>query len=168
MDEPIRNKVALAKIEELNLLDYQPPYEFVEFDIVPLLCEGLILKEKPFKAEINKIDWSFYEDKAVYVTCKNDAIVPQWAYMVIAEKLKDRAIYVSFGAKDKLKLKLWEKNILEADFSVYQDKKVTLKASMEVPETIYMSVTTVLINVVKTLMYGEPGLPKVIYKKKEL
>lgn len=160
----IRNKVTEAGIEEINLLDFEPKFEFTVYDMVPLLHQGLVLRENEFKAELSKVDWYYYSNKVVAVTCSNDAIVPQWSYMLIAAKLKGVAHYASAEDINVLRFILWRENLLQEDFSKYKDKKVTLKASEAVPESVYMVATDILSTTVKTLMYGEPGMPKVIFK----
>lgn len=87
-DLPIRNRVAEAAIYELNLLELQPELDIETLDISQFLHEGLILIEKEFKAALQQFDWSIFSEKIACLTCTNDAIIPQWAYLIIAEKLK--------------------------------------------------------------------------------
>lgn len=165
-DLPIRNRVAEAGIYELNLLELQPELDIETLDISQFLHEGLILIEKEFKAAMQQFDWSIFSEKIVCLTCTNDAIIPQWAYLIIAEKLKGIAQEISLEKPEAIQHKKWKNAIKDEDFSTYNDQKVTLKASVEVPEAIYLAAALELMPIVKTLMYGEPGLPKVVFKKK--
>ena len=44
------------------------------------LYEGLILKEKDFREQVENLDVEIYENAFVYLYCSTDAIVPLWAY----------------------------------------------------------------------------------------
>lgn len=46
--EEIVNKVALSGLVTIDLEEYYPQGQRVEFDIAPLLFMGMILKEKDF------------------------------------------------------------------------------------------------------------------------
>lgn len=161
----IINKVALSGIEELNLQQLKPTQEFVVFDIKNVLYEEFVLREKEFRATMAATDWSVYQNKVVVVQCTNDAIVPQWAYMLLASYLKDIASHCTFASLGSVKEQYWIANIQQTDFTKFKGKRVTLKADSQVPEAVYMAATKQLIPLVKTLMYGEPGLPKVIFKQ---
>ena len=54
---PIINRVANSGIEVINLENYYPTQEIVEFDLKPYLFKGLILKEKDFRSALKEIDW---------------------------------------------------------------------------------------------------------------
>src|SRR6202034_4440815 len=84
MNEEIINKVAQSGLLTLDLEEYYPREEIVVFDLKPLLFREMILKEKEFRTALLAIDWSGYQDKILAVTCTADAIIPAWAYMLIA------------------------------------------------------------------------------------
>lgn len=163
-EKGIINKVAASGILRLDLLEYKPKEEFVEFDIKGYLFQELVVREKEFRVAMDSIDWHYYDKKAVSVFCSVDAIVPQWVYMLVTVKLYSHAASVSFGSVEDHILKLWEINLMKADLSNYNEKKVALRASEYIPDAIYVKATTILVDKVTTLMYGEPGLPKVIHK----
>src|SRR5580704_15267295 len=84
MSEDIINRVAQSGLLTLDLEDFYPREEVMVFDLKPLLFREMILKEKEFRAALQSIDWSRYRDKILAVTCTADAIIPAWAYMLIA------------------------------------------------------------------------------------
>ncbi|HXO76168.1 MAG TPA: DUF2480 family protein, partial [Puia sp.] len=84
MSEEIINKVAQSGLLNLDLEDYYPREEIVVFDLKPLLFMEMILKEKDFRTALSAVDWTVYQDKIVAVTCSADAIIPAWAYMLVA------------------------------------------------------------------------------------
>ena len=83
----IINKVAESGLITIDLSRYIPEGDIITFDITPYLFQGLILKEKDFRAFVKENDWNLYAGKNVAVICSADAIVPTWAYMLLATKL---------------------------------------------------------------------------------
>lgn len=161
---PIENKVTASGILRLDLMEYRPTIAFVTFDIRPYLYEELIIMEKNFRIAMDSVNWEAYSGKAVSVCCSVDAIIPQWVYMLVAAKLKPFAESIAFGTEREHLVKLWEKAVENADMTPFYTKKVAFKASEQIPDTLYICATNVLAGNVATLMYGEPGLPKVIRK----
>ena len=159
------NKVEASGIVALDLMDYRPTVEVVEFDIKGLLFMEMIVKEKEFKAALSNIDFSPYEGKAVAFVCSADAIIPPWVYTELAVVFQGHAAYVDFNDKAGMELDLWKKNLLAADLSSYEGKKVVVRARPDMPPALYLTAADRLKPMVKTLMYGEVGLPKVIHKK---
>ena len=78
MSEEIINKVAQSGLDTLDLEDYYPREEIVLFDLKPHLFREMILKEKEFRASLQNIDWTQYQDKIVAVMSTADAIIPLW------------------------------------------------------------------------------------------
>ena len=97
--EQIINKVAQSGLITFNLEDYYDKNERVVFDIKECLYMGLILREKDFREFVKTNNWEQYRDKNLAITCSADAIVPTWAYMLIASKLSGIANYYFFGIK---------------------------------------------------------------------
>src|SRR5205085_2383868 len=100
MAEEIINRVASSALEELNLEDYFPKEQIVLFDLKPYLFMELILKEKDFREALVNTDWSVYKGKVVAVTCSADAIIPVWAYMLVASYLQPVSDEIILGDKD--------------------------------------------------------------------
>src|SRR3954467_3562824 len=96
MENDIVNKVAESGLITIDLEDFYPNGERVLFDIKPWLFEELILKEKDFREHIKNHDWAQYENKFVAITCTADAIIPTWAYMLVASALSS-AKKIVFG-----------------------------------------------------------------------
>lgn len=166
-DEKFINKVEASGIVAIDLIDYKPILEIIEFDIKSLLFMEMIVKEKEFRAALSAIDFSVYKDKAVAFVCSVDAIIPPWVYMALADVFHGKTAYFDFKDTAGLALDLWKKKLTEADLSTYQDKKVVVRARPDIPPALYITATQLLKPLVKTLMYGEIGMPKVIYKKQE-
>jgi hypothetical protein len=167
--ETIVNKVAESGIVTLDLSTYLPDEKsFTAFDLKPFLFREMILKEKDFRQSLQEHDWVQYKDKNVSVFCSVDAIIPVWAYMLVANYLQAQAASVFFGNKEEQHKHLTIDNINRIDTEEFLEKRVVLKGcgDVSVPEYAYVAATAKLLPVVKTLMYGEPCSTVPIFKKK--
>lgn len=158
------NKVEASGIIAFDLIDYKPRVEVVGFDIKPLLFMELIVKEKEFRAALNAIDFSVFNGKAVAIYCSADAIVPPCVYMLLATKLHRNAIHFDFKETETLYIDLWKSNVERAALSSFKNKKVVVRARPDIPPDMYLVATKCLQPMVSALMYGEVGMPKVIFK----
>ena len=168
MSEEIINKVALSPLLTLDLEEYYPKEEIVVFDLKPFLFMELILKEKDFRIALQNTDWSVYQDKIVAVTCTADAVIPVWAYMLVATCLEPVATDVIMGDAKKAMEQALLKKIQGINMEEFVDKRVVVKGCGEVQigEFAYMEITKRLRPVAKSIMYGEPCSTVPVYKKK--
>src|SRR5438046_91474 len=97
MEGTIINKVAESGLVTIDLEELYIPGERILFDLKGWLYEELILKEKDFRENIKKYDWAQYNGKFVALICTADAIVPTWAFMLVATKLEPFARKIVFG-----------------------------------------------------------------------
>lgn len=168
MEEAFVNKVAESGIVTIDLESFYPAEEIVSFDLKEYLFMGLILKEKDFREALKNIDTSAFQGKIVAVHCSTDAIIPMWAYMLVASLLQPVARSVVFGTEEKALRDAWIGNIASMPVGEYAEKRVVIKGCGEkpVPEEAYVAVTSLLRPVVKSIMYGEPCSTVPVYKKK--
>ncbi len=166
--EPIVNRVANSGLITINLENFLPEAPLALFDIKEYLFHGLILKEKDFRTALKELDWSLYKDQHIAICCTADAIIPIWAYMLIASYLEPVAKNYIFGDKQALELVLIKERLAKLDTSEYEDKRVVIKGCGEkpIPEAAYVEITRLLKPVVKSLMYGEPCSVVPVYKKR--
>lgn len=169
IQENIVNKVAASGLITLNLENYYHKGERVLYDIKDNLFHGLMLKELDFRTFIKEHDWSQYQDKNVAIYCSADAIVPTWAYMLLANKIKPFANEVVFGSSETLETVLFTKALATIDLAAFANQRVVIKgcADIEVPVSAYVEITALLTPVVKSIMYGEPCSTVPIYKRKD-
>jgi hypothetical protein len=167
MDE-IKNKVKGSGLIQLDLADYKPRVPMVGIDLAAQLWQGLVLKEKDFRAWIKENDWNAYENKAVFIFCSADAIVPTWAYMLVASALQSIAKKVLVGTQLDLEKALISEAITAIDLTEFQDGKVIVKGCSDIaaPEFAMVTLLTHLQGVVQSIMYGEPCSTVPIYKRK--
>jgi Protein of unknown function (DUF2480) len=170
MEEVFVNKVSDSGIITLNLEDYYPKAEIVLFDLKGYLFMELILKEKEFREALKNLDLSVYKDKNVALTCTTDAIIPMWAYMLVASYLQPIANEVVFGDEDFLRKTLFLKNLYKINSNDFVDKRVVIKGcgDLAIGESAYVEITNLLRPVAKSIMYGEPCSTVPIYKKPNL
>jgi hypothetical protein len=154
----IVNKVAESDIEVFNLAELWDNHPVVSLDVEPFLVEGLILREKVFRDHVKAHDWSGYAGRHVAVHCSADAIVPTWAYMLVAAKLHGVARSVAFGTPQDLIRDHFIRALEAMDWSRYDDALVVIKGcgNQVVPQAAYLVATQKLQGVARKLMYGEP------------
>lgn len=168
MSEPFINKVAESGLITLDPEKYYPREETALFDMKDHLFMGMILKEKDFREALKNLDWSVYSGKHVALFCSADAIIPVWAWMLVASYLQPVAKEMIMGDEKELHRQLFLKNIDSIDIHEFTDKRVVIKGCGETPigDFVYMELTKKLRPVVKSIMYGEPCSTVPVYKKK--
>jgi hypothetical protein len=169
IQENFINKVAQSGLVTLDPAAFYPGGERVIYDIKDNLFQGLILREKDFREFVKLHDWAQYQGKNVGITCTADAIVPAWAYMLLANRLAPYALDVVFGDNDVLETVLFLKGIASIDFEQYRDQRIVIKGcgDIEVPVSAYVELTKILTPIAKSLMFGEPCSTVPIYKRKD-
>ena len=162
--EKIRNR----PLTTLNLEDFYAKGDRVVFDLKDNLFQGLILREKDFRGFVKTHEWEQYKGKNVAITCTADAIIPQWAFMLVATKLEGIAENYSFGDLEALEQKLFQDALSKIDPKDYQDAKLVIKgcADIEIPSFAYVEITRLLKPYVFSLFYGEPCSTVPLYKRK--
>ncbi|MFT4062608.1 MAG: DUF2480 family protein [Edaphocola sp.] len=169
MEATIVNKVADSGIVTLSLEQFLPGAESMAlFDIKPFLFQEMILREKDFREAMTAFDWRVFDRKNVAVTCTADAIVPMWAYMLVAARLQPYASSVTWGSMSDLDTALILKGIENFSAEALADKRVVIKGcgNRTLPEAAYLAISLKLLPLVKSLMYGEPCSTVPVYKKK--
>ena len=169
IQENFVNKVAASGLVTLNLEEYYPAGERLVYDIKDNLFHGLMLREKDFREFIKTQDWSQYTGKNVAVICSADAIVPTWAYMLLANRMKPYVNEVVFGNLDVLEAVLFTKALSKIDINAFANERVVIKGcgDIAVPTAAYVELTNLLTPVVKSIMYGEPCSTVPVYKRKD-
>jgi hypothetical protein len=168
MENELVNKVAQSGIITFNLEEYHQEGERILFDIKELLFEGLMLKEKDFRAFVKEHDWTQYKDKFIALSCSTDAIVPIWAYMLLTTQLEPYAKKIIFGNLGLLETILYNDALSKVNPEDYRGQRVVIKGcgDKNVPESAYIEITRLLRPVVKSIMYGEPCSTVPLYKGK--
>ncbi len=169
IQENIVNRVAQSGLVSFDLAELRDEYERVIYDIKENLFHGMILREKDFREFVKSHDWSAYTDKNVAIVCTADAIVPTWAYMLLATHLRPYAHYVTYATLEGLETELYNKAIDSLDIERFRDKRIVVKGcgDVQIPTSAFVRLTAVLTKYAKSVMYGEPCSTVPVYKRKD-
>ena len=167
MAELFVNKVAESGLITLDLEEWYPKEEVAVFDLKDHLFMGMIVKEKEFRESLKVFDWEQFRNKYVSVICSADAIIPVWAYMLVASYLQPVCLDLVIGDETELRKQLFLKKLNTIKAEDYADQRVIVKGCGDLPigEFAYLEITKLLRPHVKTLMYGEPCSTVPVFKK---
>ena len=167
MSEYIENKVAKSGLITISLEEFHQKGDRVLFDIKPLLWQELALKEKDFRSFIKQHDWRQYQNNFVAITCSADAIVPTWAYMLVAIALQPYVKKVIFGNLSDLERELYIDAINLFDLNSIANKRVLVKGcgDINIPDSAFVYISQKFVPVVKSLMFGEACSTVPLYKE---
>ena len=169
MADEIINRVANSKLITFDLEDYYPNGNRILFDIKDWLYEGLVLREKEFRKKALEHHWKQYKNCFVALNCSTDAIVPAWAYMLLATYLEPYAIKTIIGDLNALETSIYQEIIAKLDVTQFKDKPIIIKgcSNKPIPDNAYIQLTTKLKPVAKSIMYGEACSSVPLFKKQK-
>jgi len=163
----IINRVANSKLVTIDLEDFYPNGKRIPFDISNWLLEGIVLREKDFRAEANQHDWEQYKDAYIALHCSTDAIIPGWAYLLLTMHLTPFAKKVVVGNLETLENIIFTEILDNLDVSAYEDKPVIIKGCTHkpIPESAYTLLAQKLYPIARSVMYGEACSSVPLYKR---
>lgn len=166
-EAPLVNRVAQSGLITIDMATMLPKQSVTEFDLKPYLVQEAVLMEKPFREALKGLDWAQFQDAVVAVHCSADALIPKWAYMLVASYLSGICSQVHFGSVEAVENKVLLQNIAALDKTEYIDQRVVIKGcgDRDIPEEAYLAISAKLLPVVKSLMYGEPCSTVPVYKR---
>ncbi|MCS7035180.1 MAG: DUF2480 family protein [Saprospiraceae bacterium] len=168
MEQPaLVNRVAQSGLITLDLETFYPEGEIAAFDLKDYLFMGLILKEKDFREALKAHDWAQYAGKNVAVFCSADAIIPMWAYMLVAAYAAPYARDVFQGRPEQFIEAAFLKKIAAIDLTPYEGKRLVVKGCSDrpVPPSAYVEITRRLQPIALSIMFGEPCSTVPVYKR---
>ena len=167
MEGEIVNRVANSKLKVIDLEDFYPSGARISLDIKDWLWEGLVLREKEFRAFVKGHDWSQYQNAYVALFCSTDAIIPDWAYMLISLKLQNIARLSVIGNPSDIESLLYAEIISSLDLSDYKDTSVIIKGCSNKPVPAYALVflSQRLKPIAKSIMFGEACSAVPLFKR---
>ena len=169
MADEIINRVANSKLKTFDLEEIYPEGKRVLFDIKDWLYEEIILKEKDFRASVKNHDWSQYKNSFVAITCTVDAIIPSWAFMLVASELTPFANKVVIGNLELLETVIYQELIGFLDFKQFENAPVIIKgcADKPIPNSAFAFLIDKLQPIAKSIMFGEACSTVPLYKSKK-
>lgn len=168
MAEEIINRVAKSPLVTYSLEDLYPEGKRITIDISQWLWQGVVLKEKEFRAHIESIDTTIYQDCYIALYCSTEAIIPAWAYVLVSLQLNSVAKKVLIGSLSDLETILFAEILQTIDFSFLQDKPLIIKgcAHKPIPENAYLLLAEKIKPYAKSIMYGEACSAVPLFKNK--
>ena len=169
MSEEIINRVSKSKLKTFDLEEIYPEGKRVLFDVKDWLFQELILKETDFRASVKNHDWSQYKNSFVAINCSVDAIIPSWAFMLVASELIPFANKVVIGNLELLETTIYQELIGFLDFKEFADAPVIIKgcANKPIPNSAYAFLIEKLQPIAKSIMFGEACSTVPLYKSKK-
>ncbi len=169
MADTIVNRVAASTLITFDLEKLYQIGSRQSIDLSQWLDQGLLLKEKEFRAQLKTHDWTIYRDKFIALQCSTEAILPSWAFLLVTTHLQPFARKVVLGNLKDLEVQLFAEEIQLLELSPYKDQPVIIKGCSEntVPQDAYVQLISKLQPVVKSLFYGEACSSVPLYKKKK-
>ncbi len=166
-EKPLVNRVAQSGLITLKLEDFWPSQPVAHFDLKDYLYLELILKEKDFREALDAHNWQQYSGHTLLVYCSADAIIPTWAYMLVAAKAADQAAALFQGTEGAFIEEHYRRLIQDLDPQPYTDARIVVKGCGDkpVPAAAYLAITAKLKPVAKSILYGEPCSTVPVYKK---
>ncbi|MEM8907117.1 MAG: DUF2480 family protein [Bacteroidota bacterium] len=166
-DKPLVNRVANSGLITINLEDFFPKEAVVSFDLKDYLYMELMLKEKEFRAALKAYDWTQYDGKVLLVFCSTDAIIPVWAYMLVAAHAEPHAHQIFQGDAEAFYQRAFAQALDHLDASTYEQKRIVIKgcSNKPVPISAYVELTRKLRPYAQSIMYGEPCSTVPIFKR---
>ena len=166
-DKPIVNRAARSRTLTIEMDEMFAEAKLATLDLASWLWQGIALKEDLFRQSIADFDWSQYQNQFVRIYCSEDAIIPSWAYMLVASELQANSRGFYFGDEDAFQAFVITSLIDALDLDDYRDKRVIIKGcgSLAIGPQLYAHVTAKLTPVVRSLMFGEPCSTVPIFRK---
>ncbi|MHB1145966.1 MAG: DUF2480 family protein [Lutibacter sp.] len=167
MSDEIINRVANSQLKTIDLEDFYPKGERTVIDIKNWLFHEQILKETDFREHLKNHDWSQYKNHFVALTCSSDAIIPSWAYMLIATYVAPFAKKIVVGNLAVLETSIFQEIIANFNIEDYLGKPVIIKgcSNKPIPEIAYVQLIEKLQPAVKSIMFGEACSTVPLFKK---
>ena len=124
--------------------------------------------KRNFRQKVDEHDWDQYENKFIAFTCSTDAIVPGWAYLLLASKANPFAKKVVKGDLETLETSIYQEVLQNLDVSSFTDKPVIIKgcSNKPVPENAYLLAIERIQTVAKSVMYGEACSSVPLFKRR--
>jgi hypothetical protein len=153
----MENQVEKKAIVQLDLEAFYPTTnELARIDIKDFLLQEWLLKESDFRLALENINWQAYKDKHTLIFCSNDAIIPQWAYMLIAHYL-EQMDSIAYFKKDTFEEDVLISKIQNISLEPYQNKRILIKgcSKKNISPYPYILITQKLNRVAKSVAFGE-------------
>lgn len=162
-DGGIRNRVEESGLVQIDLGQLSE-IKCVEIDFTDWLWEGMIVKEKEFRDKAKDLNPENFVGLGVGLTCTEDAIVPDWAWMLVSSTLSTSE-FVVVGGLENAQAESLKRAIESLSPEEYLGKRVVIRGcSNSGGANSLLQIQQKLQPFVKSLMFGEACSTVPIYK----
>jgi hypothetical protein len=161
------NRVAQSGLITLDLEEFYPTGQVIAFDLKQFLFRELILREKDFREALKEHDWTQYDGAILAVYCSTDAIIPMWAYMLVATYATPHAAHIVQSTPEQATEVVFWQRLAALDLAPYEGARMVIKGCSDkpVPASAYLDITQRLQPIAQSIMFGEPCSTVPVYKK---
>ena len=107
MERPIVNRVEESGLIQLDLASLLTPASSGRGGLEQWLDQGILLREQPFRDHVKAWDANALGGHIVALTCSTEAILPDWAWMLVTAKLNALGATALVGVWRTPKRKAW-------------------------------------------------------------
>jgi hypothetical protein len=152
------NKVDQHDLVVFDLETLLEGIEIATLDLATLLDDPFFLREQSFRARVKALEVSPFAGAYVAITDSSEAIVPNWAYMLLSARLMEVAKGVHIGDEREVRSRLLREKLTALPTSTYRGQTVIIKGcgSGSVPPDAYAVSLQVFARDAKKVMFGEP------------
>lgn len=163
------NRVEKSGLLQLDLSEAAAEVGRASLDLAPALWQGLVLREKDFRAWLKILEGDPFGGCAVALHCSADAILPEWAWMLATQAIHAAAPTVHsvhHCTPDALAGPLLLAVVEKLEVERYRDTLLVVKGcGLQTGPAASMRLIERLRPVVKSLMFGEACSTVPIYKR---
>ena len=153
----LTNKVEAKPMVQIDIEQWIPRESELKYlDLKEFLFKEMILKETEFREMVDQKDWTEFRDKYTLIHVSNKAIIPQWAYLIIANKLQE-VNSICINKTERYKEDILLHIIQNKDFSEFHGKRLLIKgcSKEKISQQPYILLAQKLTPIVKALSFGE-------------
>lgn len=168
MEKEIINRVANSALMQIDLEEYYPNNQRVSLDLKNFLSDGILLKEKEFRAQLNAFDFTVFQDKFVAIDCSVEAILPSWTYFLLTSYLQPYAKLIVHGNLQDLEREIFIYTISAINWEQYRNKKVIVKgcSKKQIPQSAFVFLLQQLQPLAQSILFGEACSSVPVFKAK--
>tara|TARA_B100000768_G_scaffold94671_1_gene88482 strand:+ start:3182 stop:3712 length:531 start_codon:yes stop_codon:yes gene_type:complete len=164
--DAIRNRVNESGLTTLDLDDLITRKSIVNFDLADCLENGLILRERPFREALKALNAEDWNEKVAALQCSNDAIIPEWAWMLATSRLAACGAEVAIGNAEEAKQTLLIEAIQQLPLDEFRDARIVIKGCSSGTNAASLAkAIRHLQPVAMSIFYGEPCSTVPVYKR---
>ena len=169
MTEQLINRVEKSGLLQVDFEEWLGDDLVKALDLAEALEQGILLREMTFRSWVKELDLEAYRGFTLAITCSTDALIPNWAYMLLANHLTNHGLVFYVGSIEQVYSSLLLDKVQAVDVEDYRDQRVVVKgcSTYQIHPQVYAAFASRLTPVVRSLSFGEPCSTVPIFKRKK-